>query len=66
MGDDSYIPNTDRSCSEVSEEQLRDRECLTQSEEILSGGGDCVFLGMIVRAVEMEGMQKRDLKVKLV
>ena len=33
---------------------------------MVSGDEACVFLGMIARAVEIESMQKRDLKVKLV
>ena len=45
MGGDSYIFYWARSCSEVSEEQLRDRECLKQNEEMVSGGGDCLFPG---------------------
>ena len=49
--------------SEVSEEQLRDREGLKRSEEMV---GIVYSLGMVAKAVEMEIMQKKDLKVKLV
>ena len=44
MGDDKFIFYRVRSYSEVSG-QLRDRECLKQSEEIVSGGQNSVFPG---------------------
>ena len=45
MGDDSYIFYRVRSYSEVSEEQLRNRENLKQSEEMVSDGENCVLPG---------------------
>ena len=54
MGDDSYILCIVRSYSEVSE-QLRDRECLKQSQEMVSGVQSCVFPGD-----DSEGSQNGD------
>ena len=45
MGDDSYIFNRVRSCSEVTDEQLLDREGLKQSGEMVSDGEICVLPG---------------------
>ena len=44
-GGDSYILYRVRSYSEVSEEQLLHRECLKQSEEMVSDGENCVLPG---------------------
>ena len=52
---DSYIFYRVQSCSKVSEEQLRDRECLKQSEEMVSGSDNCVCPGD-----DSEGSQNGD------
>ena len=45
MGDDSYIFYRVRSYFQVSDEQLLDRECLKQSEEMVPDGENCVLPG---------------------